>query len=272
MRAGSCCALLILVLLQSTGAIGGEPLSQVELTVAETTATPSDNPAWGWWNAARYDPWQPVEEDETGVVGARLALRGEGYTVLLAGEWYPTAHASGAWVDPAAGPVTDTLSIGLEVYDLALGQELSLGADAGVMPWVGLTYMLIEETRESSIAPTGQPIENADTTLWGAALGLDGEFPWFTASPAPCVSRRVGARAPARRGWCQRRSPPASPWSSRVKVEDDTSRAMYGVELGLRWLALHGVELEAGWRYRDWEYDDGPTSFEGPFLRLRVGW
>jgi hypothetical protein len=65
---------------------------------------------------------------------------------------------------------------------------------------------------------------------------------------------------------------PGEPVVDRVKVEDDTSRAMYGVELGLRWLALHGVELEAGWRYRDWEYDDGPTSFEGPFLRLRVGW
>jgi len=63
-------------------------------------------------------------------------------------------------------------------------------------------------------------------------------------------------------------SDPENP--SWVDLSDDTERAMWGVDLGVRWEAGRVVRLDGGWRYRDWQHDGGPASFSGPFVRLVV--
>ena len=271
----SCAVVLLFAVLGPTLAAGGDPRMMAELTLAETSASYADDPAWGWWDAAKYDDWQPVAVQEVGLVGARLVSERDTYTVLLAAERYPTLRASASWTDPATGAMTDALSAEHETYDLALGQRLVLSRGANLMPWVGLTYLHIEETRESgpafSPAPD-QPVETADTRLWGAVLGVDGDVPLASRL---AVTVRLAARWGQGAREAKLLSDPVSPGEPEVdwvKLSDDTSRAMYGAELGLRWLVGSKLELGAGWRYRDWRYDHGPASFDGAFVRLGVSW
>ena len=59
--------------------------------------------------------------------------------------------------------------------------------------------------------------------------------------------------------------------SCQSKLTDDTSRTMYGVELGVRWTPVVWLAVEGGWWYRDWSVDDGPATYDGPFLRVAFG-
>jgi hypothetical protein len=43
---------------------------------------------------------------------------------------------------------------------------------------------------------------------------------------------------------------------------------MFGGEIGVLWAWTRHLEVAGGWRYRDWTHDDGPASFNGPFVRL----
>jgi hypothetical protein len=274
-RVCSSAALLLLVVLGSTTAAGGDNRTTVELTLAETRPSSAADPAWGWWNADKYDDWQPGTDEEVGLVAARVVSEGDTYTVLLAAERYPTLHASASWVDPATGGMSDALTAELETYDLALGQRYVLSRGASLVPWVGLTYLHIEETRASrptSAPAPDQPAETADTRLWGAVLGVDGAVP--LASRLAVTVRLVARWGQGKREARLRLGPvePGVPEVEWVKLEDDTSRAMYGAEVGLRWRVGNGVDLATGWQLRDWRYDHGPASFAGAFARLGVGW
>jgi hypothetical protein len=268
-------AALLFAVLGSTGAWGGDHRMAAELTVAETRPSYAAEPDWGWWSAAKYDDWRPEADGELGLVGARLASVGDTYTWLLAAERYPTLRASGSWTDPAIGTVTDALTAELETYDLALGQRYALSKGATLVPWIGLTYMHIEETRESDLTSSpasDQPVETADTRLWGALLGVDGAIPLASRFS---VTMRLVARWGQGTREAKLLSPPVDPGDPEVewvKLEDDTSRAMYGAELGLRWQAGKSFDLETGWQYRDWKYDGGPASFTGVFVRLGMVW
>jgi hypothetical protein len=45
---------------------------------------------------------------------------------------------------------------------------------------------------------------------------------------------------------------------------------MFGGEAGLRWLVASFVNIDVGWRVRDWRYDGGPAREDGPFARVIV--
>ena len=60
------------------------------------------------------------------------------------------------------------------------------------------------------------------------------------------------------------------PGTTQVKASDSVDQFMWGAELGVLWQASRHVGLEGGWRYRDWTHSNGPASFDGLFLRLRL--
>jgi len=265
---------LIAVLVASSAPCADVRFS-LELTAAYTDVSYSGDAAWGWWNVGKYDVWQPSEVDEVGLVDVRLLFRGPTYTVFLAGEWYPSLQASASRTDPESGEeVHHELGADLEVYDLAIGQWFGPDDRAGVRPGVGLTYMGIDEGRNTVTDPldaAALPADEARSRLWGVAIGADGGLE--VASRLSVGGRVVirWAEGTRKASFYPEGSDPGDPQVVRLEVSDSVSRTMFGAELGLRWEASPYVQLEGGWRYRDWQQDDGPASFNGPFVRLVVG-
>ncbi len=252
---------------------GGELHSRFELTAAETSVSPASDPDWGWWSAGKYDTWSPSDEGEDGLVEARLVLAGETYATLLVAERYPELAAAASWTDPSSGAALDhALTAELEVYDLALARRVGREDQSGMMAWLGLTLVDVDETRAAPDAAGGAPVESATSRLWGAVAGFEGELSLATRLSA--VGRLVVRYARGTREATLRPEvpdpDPGDPVAGTVELSDSTERGMWGGELGLRWAASEWFEVDGGWRYRDWEVDGGPASFDGPFLRVAV--
>lgn len=241
----------------------------LELTGANSTISYSDEAAWGWWNVSKYDEWRPEESTEFGVVGARMMVVGTTYGVFVDGEWYQTLQAAGSFTDPDSGEqVHHDLTADIEVYDLAFTQWFGANPDSGLRSWFGVTHMRIDETRTAE-SDGGTRSVNAASRLWGLGLGADGHLR---------VGNRLGLSARLAFRWAEgdrdaRVYSDGSDGSPVVTVElsDDTSRTMYGVDLGVRWLPIWNLALEAGWWYRDWQRDGGPARFNGPYFRVIAG-
>jgi hypothetical protein len=258
-------ALAVALILASQAAVAGETKFSLELTAADTSISYADDAAWWWWKPEKYNSWLAESEDETQLVEGRLLFVGDTYTVFFAAERYPTLEASGLH---ASTGQQHALTTKLEVYDLVIAQWFKGSGRTGLFPWAGLTRMRIRETRIYS-ADQGDLPDDAKSYLWGVAAGADGEL-W--------INHRVGisGRVLLRWAWGDREGTQHTEAAEgegdfiAVDFSDSTERAMYGADLGLRMVAYRGVELEGGWRYRDWQHDRGPASFSGPYLRLRV--
>ena len=272
MQLRSCYFATTVVLLVAGGASGGELQTTIEVTAARTTISYAESASWGWWNPGKYDDWQTGEDQELGLAEARLLFAGETYTVLFNLERYPTLEAAASRTGEETGEeINHELTTEFEAYDLALAQWFGGKEGVGIMPWVGVTYMRINETRATvaeSVDGTDRFEDRASSRLWGALLGAD----WgVRLKPRLLLSGRMVLRW----GWGNREATistvgpgPEEPAAVEAQLSDDVSRAMWGADLGLRWEATRHLQIEGGWRYRDWQYDDGPASFNGPYLRL----
>jgi hypothetical protein len=266
----SSCFAATVILLVAGGASAGDLQTTIELTGAYTTISYADSSDWGWWNPEKYDDFQTVEDRDLGLVEARLLLSGDTYSAFLNLELYPTLEAAASRTDGLpGGGISYEFTTEFEAYDLAFAQRFGDETGFGVMPWVGLTYMRIDETREVHIpiGYVGGYSDQAASRLWGIVLGAD-----WGARLAPRL--RLSGRVVLRWGWGDRKATISTvgpgPWEPVVEAQlsDSVSRAMWGADLGLRWGATRNFQLEGGWRYRDWQYDGGPASFNGPYLRL----
>lgn len=275
MQLRSSCFVAAVVLLIAAVASAGDLQTTIELTGAYTAISYADSSDWGWWNPGKYDDWQTGEDKEFGLAEARLVLSDPTYSVFLNFERYPTLEAAGSRTDGETGEeIFHELTTEFEAYDLALAQWFGNEAGVGVMPSVGVTYMRINETREVHIpiGIVGGYSDQAASRLWGILLGAD-----WGARLAPRLL--LSGRVVLRWGWGDRKATISTvgsgPWGPVVveaQLSDNVSRAMWGADLGLRWGATRHFQLEGGWRYRDWQYDDGPASFNGPYLRFVVVW
>ncbi len=252
---------VLLITFGAQTAAGGDTSTTIEITGVYSGVSYGNDAAWGWFNVGKYDDWQTSDEKKFDLAEARLLILGQDYTTFLGIERYPTLNASGS-INPSGGEVIrEDLTAKFEVYDLALAQSFKLRRKSLMSPWLGITHIRINETMVAS-APADQPEGTATSRLWGAAFGTDCglELTDSLLATGRFVIRWVkGTRKAKEYGD-----------GLEVELSDSTTRAMYGAELGLRWEATRNIHVEGGWRYRDWQYDHGPASFSGPFVRLLV--
>jgi len=249
--------------------MSGDAPIVIELTGAYTSASFSDSSTWGWFNPSKYDSWQPSEQDEFGLAAARLVFDHPTYPVMLGGEWYPELQAQGTVAPSADGQgYSDQIWGDIQAYDLALGQHYGNVQRPRITPWFGATYIRINENLNRTYDggdPSNPEYSSAESGLWGVMGGADAEIP---VSPGWYAVGTVVIRWA--RGSRDATTNAESPQPTTVTQSDDTSVTMWGTELGVRWDSTRNFHVAAGWRYRDWTYDDGPASFSGPFLRLGV--
>jgi hypothetical protein len=237
-----------------------------ELTVADLEPTSSSSSTWGWWNPSKYDEWNTDSGSTLGVADARLLVAGSGYTILLAGEWYPRLEATGSFEDPqTTETVVDELSWDVEAYDLGIGQFFGRDRRTGVMPWVGATYVRISEELVHVSGPGSGSDGLRDTSsagLWGVVAGADAGVRVLSVLD---VTGRLLFRwaSGTRKSVLDIADPPGG----SAEVSDSTDITMWGLDLGVRWHASKVVKVEGGWRYRDWTLSGGPASYGGPFLK-----
>lgn len=239
-----------------------------EIGVANLSPSSSAGADWGWWNPAKYDEWDADGSSDFGLDDARLLVSGKPYTVILEGEWYPTLEAVGS-ADQGSGEdeLVQDLSLKNSVYDLGIGYWMGRDARTGAMPWVGLTYMLLSESR-TTVPPAGSTgaavTDNADSKLWGAVLGVDASYQvWKTLD----VTGRLMFRWATGTRTATINSQDPGGGVGTVKVSDSIDAGMWGIDLGLRWNASRAFWLEFGWRYRDETYDGGPATYGGPQIK-----
>jgi hypothetical protein len=250
------------------------PLVTFELTFADVGISYSDSAAWGYWDRAKYDALTPVTESDSGPLAARLTSQGQKYVLLLAGERYPDLGVLGTRTDPeTGGQVLEELGAEIEAYDIGYGRRYVSSSGFRAMPWGAITHVRIEEARidvTDGMPPSDEDREEASSHLWGLAAGSD--FGMRVTRGVTVTGRVVIRWAQGdREAWVTSTTPDEGNGEGSVKLTDDTSRTMYGVELGVRWTPVGWLAMEGGWWYRDWSVDDGPATYDGPFLRVAFG-
>jgi hypothetical protein len=187
--------------------------------------------------------------------------------VVLAGEWYPTLEADGSFTDPGTGAVTDqSLSFETEAYDLGYGRWLGRDRSSGILPWIGVTYLRINERRTTlgdGLPGTGDRTERADADLWGVVAGADASITVWRSLDV--VGRLLYRWATGTR---TAQVVPPDGGDGTVEISDSIDVQMWGAEVGVRWRATPRFRLEGGWRLRDQTLDGGPASFSGPQVKL----
>jgi hypothetical protein len=242
-------------------------MSILELTGAYLSPSFEDDAAWGWWNPSKYDVWNADDDSSFDLADLRFMVPFEDYSVFLAAERFPDLSGNGIQYDEDGSVLADQqVEVGIDTYDLVLAQDFRLLGGDLVRPWIGVTYMLIDERRIYPSAPETAD-DRADSKLWGAAVGLDSDL----VLPRNLVlSVRLAARWATgdRDATFTSEESYGLPEAAQVQASDSVDRVMWGGELGLRWGHDESFAVEGGWRYRDWTYDDGPGSFSGAYLRL----
>ncbi|MCP4899532.1 MAG: hypothetical protein GY906_21410 [bacterium] len=244
--------------------------TSVEVTVGTSSTAYNDDADWGWWDASKYEQWRTAQDTGIHVVDARLLLSGKTYTVLLGYEGYPTLSATASRTQPGGDIVSHSLKTDVDVFDLALARWFPIANDVGASPWIGVTRISIEESRFVMEGESGfaGPSRSASSTMWGAIIGVD---VGARVSNRFAVSGRLVVRWASGTRTSEIDLPSSEvgfPVIQTVTAQDDTDQAMYGADIGLRWSATEYFHLEGGWRYRNWSYDNGFASFDGPFIRL----
>jgi hypothetical protein len=251
--------------------IAAEDRVAVEVVFANQSPSYASGASLDWWAPDKYDTWQTFDESSFDLAEARLLITGETYTAVFGMESYPDIRAEGTYEDPVSGGlVLHDLTGEIAVFDAALGQFSSRG-DSYWIPWFGLTHMKIDGVRTASIdgsAPI-QPRDESSSRLWGVVFGVAGSYE---------VAHRLSVTGRAVVRWAKGTrdatffpaDSPGDPEVGQVETSDSVSRAMWGLEAGLSWAAVGRFSVEGGWRYRDWQYDDGPVSFGGLYARLSL--
>jgi len=241
-----------------------------QIAVANISPSSSASADWGWWVPSKYDDWNVDDSADFGLADARLLVSGTSYTVILDGEWYPTLEAVGsADVGPGEDELVQDLTLKNSVYDLGIGRRFGADDRTGVMPWIGVTYMQLRESR-TTVPPPGssnpETTDRADSNLWGVVVGADASYQvWKTLD----VTGRVLIRwaSGTRTAQVYPEDPGGGSGSGTVEVSDSIDVGMWGVDLGLRWNASKSFWMEIGWRYRDETYDGGPATYGGPQIK-----
>lgn len=263
------CALVLSLLPQSANC--REPSTFIDLTVANTGFSFSDDADWGWWNPSKYDRWEASEEKDFGLAEGRVEVTGKAYIFVLGFELYPTLEAVGESVDPGGGDSTyQQISSDIEVFDLGYGQKFVWRRGYYVKPWLGLTHFRIDEKRALAEVPEDSAEDTAKSRLWGIAVGAEAGLP---VSQSWTISGRLVVRWATgdRDAVIHLTGPSDAPQTADVDLSDNVSRAMWGMDLGAQWKSSDSFHLEGGWRYRDWQYSGGPGSFSGPYVRCSIG-
>jgi hypothetical protein len=264
---------MLVLIVGSTAGSAADRDVDLEITVGDIQPSSSDQSTWGWWNPGKYDEWNPDERSKAVLADVRLLFGGTTYTVVLAGEWAPDLDGVGVYADPASGePVTENLSIDVSAYDLGLGQVFGQGGKAAVMPWIGATYLRLNESRVT-IAPDASTSESASdearASIWGVVVGADARVTVW--ARLELFGRVLGRWAKGTRDTKLATQNPGGGSGGTAKESDSVDRTMWGADLGLRWAVGRSSALEGGWRIRDWSLDDGPGTFTGPYLRVVLG-
>jgi len=250
---------------------GGDEVVALEVGFARQSVSYADDASWGWWSPEKYDEWQAFDDASFELSEAQILIGGDVYTVIFGYETYPDLRGEGSFEHPTSGEqVGQALLDEIQVYDAAIAQ-LVKRRRGYLMPWVGLTRIAVDGRRISSIggSPVDQPADESKTRLWGAVLGVAGGF---DVADRVFVTGRVVVRWA--RGDRDASFTPVDdsgePGIGRVEISDTVTQAMWGAEAGVRWSAFNGFSVEGGWRIRDWQYDDGPARFSGPFARVGI--
>jgi hypothetical protein len=246
--------------------LGGDPNVTFDVAFANLSPSSSSSADWGWWNPGKYDEWDFDDSAELMFADVRLLVAGKTYTIVLDGEWFPTLNAVGAAdLDGEEDDLVQQLSMKNSAYDLGIGQWFGEDRRTGIMPWIGATYVRINEDR-STMPPPGSSesptTDSAKAGLWGVVIGADASYRvWSTLDVTGRVLFRwaTGTRTASINSEDQ--------GSGTVEVSDSIDTGLWGVDLGLRWNATRAFWLEIGWRYRDQTYDHGPASYGGPQLK-----
>lgn len=265
---------LVAVALVSLGAhavYGGDSTVVFEVAGANLSPSTPADADWGWWNPGKYDEWTEDGGANFGLADIRLLVSNKTYTVILDGEWYPTMDAVGTSdTDPSKDELVQNLSLKNSAYDLGIGYRFGKDLRTGAMPWVGLTYMRLSESR-TTVPPAGSGgsgvTDSADAGLWGVVVGVDGSYRvWSTLD----VTGRLLLRwaTGTRNATINPQDPDGGSSGGSVEVNDSIDAGMWGVDLGVRWNATKAFSLEVGWRYRDQTYDGGPATYGGPQIKF----
>jgi hypothetical protein len=254
----------IAMFIAGTGWCVDEPVT-IEVVGADQTPSVSSSADWGWWNPSKYpESWAPDENADLGLADIRMLVDYGEYTVILAGEWYPNLDATGSYLTAGSAEQTvQELTLKGTIYDLGFGRFYGRNKRNGVLPWIGATYMdLSESATTTPPAAAGVPVytDTADSRLWGVVAGLDGSYQ---------LSDKLDLAARLLFRWASgdRKATVTTEDGGEIQLKDSIDQTMWGADLGLRWHAVKGFWLEAGWRYRDRSLDDGPASFGGPQIK-----
>jgi hypothetical protein len=264
--------ILLIVVLGAGSGLCSDSRVTLELVGASQGPSVSSGSNWGWWNPDKYtDGWDPDESSSFGLADARLLVAGASYTVILEGEWYPNLDATGDFPAPdSASSVTQELTLKTGIYDLGLGRWFGRDDRNGVLPWIGATYMDINEsltTNAPSDSSYPEGTDNASSGLWGVVVGADGSI---TVWQSLDVTGRLLFRwaTGTRKATISSQDPGGGDDGGSVEVSDSIDHMMWGLDVGVRWHATRRFALELGWRLRDRTLDDGPASFGGPQIKL----
>lgn len=265
------CVVSVFLFSPSTAICGDERVG-FEITFARQSVSYASEASWDWWSPDKYDQWQTLDEPHFELADARLVIAGKTYSGIFEAEVYPELGAEGSYEDPTSGELVEhQLSGEIRVYDAAIGQLSSRG-DSYWIPWFGLTHIRADGRRTISsdgVALDQEPDESS-TESWGLVLGVAGGYE---------VRHRLSVTGRAVIRWAKGtrdavfyplNSGTGDPDVGRVESSDSVNTGMWGAEAGISWAAFEGFALEGGWRYRDWRYDDGPASFNGPYARLSM--
>jgi hypothetical protein len=263
--------LVIALMLVSGLGVAAEQAVILEITGADLEPSSSSSSTWGWWNPGKYDDWVVGSGSSFELVEGRLLMVGTTYAVLLSGERNPTIDATGSREDPDTGEaVVDDVTLKTAAYDLGLGQVFRPDKGVEVMPWVGLTYLTLDEEL-AGVQPEPPSTGTRDTSragLWGVAVGADVRVQvWSRLHVTGRLTVRWGTGT---RDATVHIEDPVSGEPGTVKVSDSVDQWMWGADLGLKWAASDVFEIEGGWRHRDWTYGDGPASFTGPYVKAGI--
>ena len=242
-----------------------------EIALANLSPSSSSSANWGWWSPDKYDEWDFDDSAVFGLADVRLLVSGKTYTVILDGEWYPTLHAVGsADLAPGEDELVQNLSLKNSVYDLGIGRWLGRVRRTGAMPWIGVTYMRINEHRTTVPPPgssSGEVTDRADSSLWGVVFGVDASYQvWSTLDVTGRLLFR-GASGTRTAEISSQDPGSGGTTGGTAQVSDSIDTGMWGIDLGLRWNATKAFWLEVGWRYRDQTYDGGPATYGGPQIK-----
>jgi len=181
-----------------------------------------------------------------------------------------------------------TGSARVEAFDAGIAVPLSFGSRFELRPWGGVSYIRVQEQwssdgwREWYIDATSNHLIDIDSSkeLWGVTYGAEAVLSftkWLALSAR--AFQRWGAGT-WNEEWQDKYyeyplpyEPGDAPVYSEVHNGTNSSKVtvmMFGLDLGLRATIARWIALESGWRYRDWSYDRGPGSYDGPYVRFAL--